>query len=139
MYRSIACIVMMLLVVAKSWAAKPCAKQFEHFLTRFEVDQQFQRSNTQFPLQATYVDSSAEPEPKTVAYTIINAADANYATVIFPNKQKQLAVPFVKSISHTQGIYGVKLMKPDTDFMLEFSFKKTSACWQLIKFEDFSL
>lgn len=120
-------------------AAEPCTSDFNSFLLKFENEQEFQRQNTRFPLAATYVDGSAEPEPKTVTYKIQSASDSKYSRVNYPSKIKQASTPFTKVVSSKQGRFWVQFTKPDTDHSFAFSFEKNATCWQLVKFEDYSL
>ncbi len=139
MHRYISCCIALSLMSSVALAAEPCASDFASFLFKFESSQEFQRQNTRFPLSATYVDGFAEPEPKTVKYKISSAADPKYSRIIYPSKEKQAAIPFRKLVRSKQEQFLVQFTKPDTDYSFAFSFEKTSSCWQLVKFEDYSL
>jgi hypothetical protein len=139
MHRLIASYIALSLMSSIVLAAEPCASDFDSFLLKFESAQEFQRQNTRFPLSATYVDGSAEPEPKTVTYKIRSASDPKYSRVDYPSKTKQATIPFEKSVGSKQGRVLVQFTKPDTDYSFAFSFERTSSCWRLVKFEDYSL
>ena len=139
MRKYIFCCMALSLLSSVVLGAEPCAPDFASFLLKFESSREFQRQNTSFPLSATYVDGSAEPEPITVKYKIRSTSDPKYSRAIYPSKEKQAAIPFEKLVSSKQKQFLVKFTKPDTDYSFEFSFEKTSSCWQLVKFEDYSL
>ena len=118
MHRLIASCIALSLMSSIVLAAEPCASDFDSFLLKFESAQEFQRQNTRFPLSATYVDGSAEPEPKTVRYKIRSVADPKYSRVIYPSKTKQAAIPFEKIVRSKQGRVLVQFTKPDTCYSL---------------------
>lgn len=120
-------------------AEEPCAPDFATFLSKFEHEQEFQKLNTHFPLSASYVDGSADPEPSTVEYIINSATDPNYSLAKYPSKQMQAATPFKMKVTSMQGGHLVQFTKPDTDYSFVFRFEKTTTCWQLVKFDDYSL
>ncbi|MBU0689679.1 MAG: hypothetical protein KJ850_00780 [Gammaproteobacteria bacterium] len=120
-------------------AKEPCAPDFATFLSRFESDNEFQKRNTYFPLSATYVDGASYPEPSTVEYKINSENDPKYSRLIYPSEQMQVSTPFKMKVTSKQGIHLVRFTKPDTDYSFAFSFEKTSSCWQLVKFDDYSL
>jgi hypothetical protein len=128
------------LISTVGFSAESCPPDFAPFLTKFESSREFQLQNTHFPLAATYVDGSASPEPRTDLYLIESAADPKYSRAIFPSREKQAAIPFVKKVSSKQSLIRiVKFTKPDTDYSFAFTFEQTASCWQLVRFEDFSL
>lgn len=120
-------------------AIEPCSSDFDSFLLKFESEQVFQRQNTRFPLSATYLDSLAEPEPRTVTYKIQSVSDDKYSRVDYPSKTKQVATPLEKIVKYNQGGILVQFTQPDTDYSFTFRFEKTAYCWHLVKFDDYSL
>ncbi len=139
MRRHIAACISLSLMSSFVLAAEPCASSFDSFLVKFESTQGFRRQNTLFPLPATYVDGSALPEPKTVSYKIDSPSDPKYSRANYPTKRKQARIPFEKMVAFKRDRFVVQFTKPDTDYSFAFIFKKTASCWQLIKFEDYSL
>ncbi len=128
------------LISTAGFSAESCPPDFASFLTKFESSRQFQRQNTPFPLATTYVDGSASPEPRTETYMIKSAADPKYSRTIYPSRKKQATIPLEKKITSKQGVIRVvQFTKPDTDYSFAFTFKQTASCWQLVKFEDYSL
>ena len=120
-------------------AGELCASDFASFLSKFESTRAFQRQNTRFPLLVSYVDKSALPEARTVQYKIGSTSDPKYSGIIYPSKTKQAVVPFEKAVRSDQEKILVQFTKPDTDYSFAFVFEKTASCWQLVKFEDYSL
>ena len=139
MRRLIASFIVLSILPSIVLAAGPCTSDFNSFLLKFENEQEFQRQSTRFPLVATYIDGSAEPEPKTVTYKIHSASDSKYSRVNYPSRTKQASTPFTKVVTSKPGRFLVQFTKPDTDYSFAFRFEKTATCWQLVKFEDYSL
>jgi hypothetical protein len=128
-----------LLAPSFATAEKSCAPDFSSFLVKFESSKEFQKQYTKLPLTTTFVDENAVPEPKTVVYVITSTSDPKYSKTSYPSKKKQAQVPFEKLVSTKQDRTIVQFTKPDTDYSFAFTFEKSPACWQLTKFEDFSL
>ena len=138
--RQLCVLVGFLLCSPIAYADPTCPNNFVTFIAQFENSPEFQSRNTRFPLDASYVDSSASPEPKTVSYNIKSPADPQYRRVAFPTKQKQAAIPLErKDTQQNNGAWKVKFTKPDTDYTFAYFFKQSADCWQLVKFEDYSL
>ena len=138
--RQLCILVSLLLLSSIAHAMADCPSSFGEFIAQFEISPEFQSRNTHYPLQASLVDGSTSPEPKTVTYKIKSPTDSQYRRVAFPTKQKQAAVPLErKDIQQNNGEWKVKFTKPDTDYTFAYFFKQSAGCWQLVKFEDYSL
>ncbi len=121
-------------------AAQACPAVFEEFLGAFESSVDFQRAHTRFPLTYSHLDKGANPEPKTVLETIGNQHVATFVRIAYPSREKQATVPFERRVSSPQAdVRRVRLAKPDTDYVLEYTFAKAASCWELTRVDDVSL
>lgn len=124
-----------------SWATPSCPEAFPAFLAQFEQRMVFRLAHTRFPLLYSFVDSLAEPEPKTVVVQITRANVDEYPGAVFPSHSAQAAVPVERNISLLEGgMVVVRFHKPDTDmYTKEFHFQAEGACWNLVRVDDGSL
>lgn len=121
-------------------AENVCPSSFDEFLSRFERTREFQQENIIYPLKYSFIDSNANPEPKTVNKRLSKTDVAARKEPIYPSPRDQKAVPLAKELhKHSQVKKSVRLYKPDTGYVLEYHFKKIGECWKLAMFEDLSI
>ena len=130
----------LLLPLAAS-AASSCPEQFPEFVAQFERSETFQRAHTRFPLPYSYVDGTAEPEPKNIRVMVNRGTVRKFPGIKFPSPTIQRTVPLERKTSTVAaGTEVIRFDKPDTDvYTIEFQFKKSGACWQLIGVDNMSL
>jgi len=140
MLRRLLCVTL-LLVCSVAQAEQSCPKTFSSFIARFESSAEFQRLHTRFPLSYSFLDGSAEPDPKEVKVMVSQASAAKYPGIIFPSKATQASVPLKrKLLRHPSGTQVVHFDKPESDvYSVSFHFTQTVDCWLLVKVEDTSL
>jgi hypothetical protein len=118
-------------------SAESCPADFEQFVREFAGSVAFQREHSRFPMEYEYVDNTG-PEPKQVDVSLPRERAAEFPE--YPSPAKQSAVPLQRTIAAPDSeTRAVRLEKPDTDYVLMFHFKKTSACWELVRVENWSL
>ena len=130
-----------LLLPLAGYAASSCPEQFPEFGAQFERSEDFQRANTRFPLPYSYVDGSAKPEPKTVRVMVNRSTVSKFPGIKFPSPAIQRAVPLERKTSTVaSGTEVIRFDKPDTDmYSIEFQFRKSGGCWQLVNVDNISL
>ena len=130
-----------LLLPLAAYSAPPCPEQFPEFVAQFERSEAFQRAHTRFPLPYSYVDGTAEPEPKTVRVIVNRGTVRKVPGIKFPSPTIQRTAPLErKTTTVADGTEVIRFDKPDTDMhTIEFQFKKFGACWQLISVDNMSL
>jgi hypothetical protein len=135
-----AVIVAIFLLSTSAFAEQSCPGSFGDFLQQVEGSREFQQNNITYPLQYSFVDSEAEPEPATVNQRLSSPEVTSLKEPIYPSPQVQQSVPLMREIndqSHTRK--AVRLYKPDTGYLLEYHFELINGCWKLTKFEDLSI
>ena len=88
---------------------------FAEFLQQFEVNREFQQNNINYPLQYSFVDSEAEPEPATIHQRLSKLEVQALKEPVYPSLLAQKSIPLMRKIedlSHTSKT--VRLFKPDT-------------------------
>lgn len=126
-------------VTHNCWSKTLCPQAFADFIEHFAVDQPFARAHTQFPVDYIFVDSLAQPEPKPMQTPILGPTDQNYQKISFPDAKARAQIPLAMTINTGGNVNRVVLAKPDTDWLVTYTFKKHNKCWRLTKVEDFSL
>ncbi len=107
----------------------------------FQRDPSFQKAHRQYPLRYSFLDSYAEPEPRT-ANRWLSATQAEKKRAIdFPSSEQEKAKGLVRKVTKgKEGAYIIRFDKPDSDvFSIEFHFSPVGHCWQLVEVNDFSL
>lgn len=121
-------------------AAMACPASFPAFVSQFESDNAFQREHTRFPLAASRIDNQSADEPFEVKYSIPHAGDTNYKRAAWPTPARQSSAGLKRTIAKEPGgVQAVTFSQPGTDYMFTFYFKKSRACWSLVRFADHSL
>lgn len=113
---------------------------FAEFLQQFEANREFQQNNITYPLQYSFVDSEAEPEPATIHQRLSKLEVQTLKEPIYPSPLAQNSIPLLREIddlSHTRK--AVRLFKPDTGYLLKYQFELVNGRWSLTKFEDLSI
>lgn len=139
MQRRAICCLALSIVTNGSLAEERCAPDFPSFLAMFENSREFQTQHTRFPLATTTIDNAIGPEPRTIRHMIGNSSDPRYSSMIYPSQNDQQAIPLKRSIRSERGQHLVQFNKPDTDYSMAYSFRKTGSCWQLVRFDSYSL
>ncbi len=112
------------------------AKTFESFVALFSNSIDIQRRYIHFPLRKMEIDDSGE-ELKTVTNF------KNKEQISFPvmpdeaeRKNKGLELHVIDgSIRNHQ----LRLIKPDTDYQVDYFFSRKNECWELVIIDDQSL
>lgn len=114
---------------------------FEDFLKAFQRNPDFRVAHTTFPLNYSYVDGSAFPEPQTVKVTIPDVNHPEFKVAgRYPSQFEIQATPFeIKHSIDEQKRNEVHFGKPDTDYAFSFFFVKKDSCWSLVEMGDYSL
>ncbi|XLZ72362.1 hypothetical protein ABT364_10485 [Massilia sp. SR12] len=121
-------------------AAAACPADFKAFVDQFESDPAFQREHTRFPLAASRVDNQSRDEPFEVKYVIRDASDKDAPRAAWPTRARQASAGLKRAIApEPGGVQAVTFSQPGTDYMFTFYFKKSRACWALVRFADHSL
>lgn len=61
-----------------------CPSNYDDFLAKFEASREFQQDNLRYPLEYSFVDSHANPEPKTTHQLLSKSDVAARARSIYP-------------------------------------------------------
>jgi hypothetical protein len=134
------CVLTALFFLSRIAAAESCSAEFLEFVGQFEASPQFQAAHTRFPLSYSYVDGDASPEPKILRIAIERERAAEFPGIVYPSPAQQAAVAFDRTIDSPQpDTRAVRLEKPDTDYVLVFTFEKSDVCWNLVSVQDLSL
>jgi hypothetical protein len=139
-FRKLALAALLLAPVALSAAAE-CVAEFDTFITHFEADAAFQRRNTVYPLAISSVDSAVRPGARTIARTITRKEAAMRDDLLFPDLQKQQAIPLVRAMQcGVSTACVVSFDKADSDaYSIRFSFGLRRSCWRLVGVASISL
>lgn len=121
-------------------AEETCPARFDQFLERFESDRVFQQERTTDPLQYTFLDYAAQPEPKEQRKRLSKAELAQRKDAIFPSPatQKSHGLSIKKIADLPKSRKWVRIAKPDTGYQLDYYFDKTAACWTLTAHSNLS-
>jgi len=116
--------------------------EFRHFLYEFFNNPEFQLEHISFPLTKTYIDMSADPEPKEVTLTINRkewrhlSGDKHYTCkmscydiVLYDNFEREFKVNTERVLSF-EGV--------ENGINEAFYFKYEENHWMLVKWEDLS-
>jgi hypothetical protein len=114
---------------------------FDSFLKAFQGNSEFRLAHTTFPLQYSYVDGSAFPEPQTVKVTIPDVNHPEFKVAgRYPSQFEIQATPFeIKHSIDEHKRSEVHFGKPDTDYSFSFFFFKKDSCWNLVEMNSYSL
>jgi hypothetical protein len=140
MYRVVALILLLLPFTVN--ADKSCPKNIQDFLIDFQSNHEFQVAHTNYPLTYSYVDTSADPEPKKIKVSILSANEVkSKKPPSYPMPNAIQSIPLKQTITNatTTGNFIVNFTKPDTDYSFEYIFLNKYNCWQLSEINDFSL
>lgn len=112
------------------------SQDFTRFVQRFADDIDVQKSFVSTPLQNTFIDPEAQPEPRQVSQ-LLDKARLDFPLI--PDDQQQRA----QNLTLTQQLTGtdramIKLTKADTGYQRSLFFKR-EACWLLYRIQDDSL
>ncbi|GAB7533353.1 hypothetical protein PS3A_57690 [Pseudomonas sp. 3A(2025)] len=112
------------------------SQDFDRFAQRFANDIDVQKSFVSTPLQNTFIDPEAQPEPRQVSQRL-EKAQLNFP--LMPDDQQQHAqgLTLTKQLTGTDRAM-IKLTKADTDYQRSLFFKR-EACWLLYRIQDDSL
>ena len=134
-------LVALLLMPGAALAATSCVADFETFLSRFEKDLGFQRHNTLYPLDYSFLDQSSQSTPKTVRLALSRKAATARGDLDFPGAGQQQAIPLVRAQKCGQpNACVIAFDKPDADtHSTRFSFALRRGCWRLIGIANISL
>lgn len=125
---------------AFSASENSCGENVEVFLERYQANEEFRKKHSSYPLRVSYVDNSAETEPKIVTISILNEDDKKGINIPgYPSASEIKSVPFEKTVTTQNGITVVTFTKPDTDYKFNFHFSRNKSCWQLVEVNDESL
>lgn len=121
-----------LLLFVNVFGTEACEQKFDEFLKKFESIQGFQIEETNYPLDVTYLDLMADPEPIQVRETILKDQMLRRTNPIFPIESKGI------TRKHEEGLnkYMVTLTKVDTGLQLLYTFKRFGGCWKLSGLDD---
>lgn len=124
----------LMLLPITTHAATPCVADFTDFVARFEKDTVFQRQNTLYPLDYSYVDGTSQPAPRTVKLSLSRAQAAKRTEIEFPTAEQQKSTPLLRGqlCGNPNGCV-VSFDKPgDANYSLRFSFGLRRGCWRLV-------
>jgi hypothetical protein len=126
---------------AFSATEESCGESFEGFLEKYQTDKEFRKEHSLYPLMISYIDSSAEPEPKIIKISISNENDMQRSKIpSYPVASEIKSVPFERRVStRSNGITIVTFAKPDTDYKFSFRFFRNKSCWYLVEVNDETL
>lgn len=113
---------------------------FAEFLQQFEGNREFQQNNINYPLEYSFVDSEAEPEPATIHQRLSKLEVQTLKEPIYPSPLAQNSITLLRKIDdllHTRKT--VHLFKPDTSYLLKYQFEQINGRWALTKFENLSI
>ena len=121
-------------------AESPCLSSFNEFLSTFEKSPKFQLENISYPLKYSFIDATANPEPKTIN-TLKSKSDLVARNKpVYPSISAQQKTSLVKKVhSQSQVNKIIHLHKPNTDYKIKYHFKKVGSCWKLVMLESLSL
>ena len=130
----------MLMLPGAAAAATSCVGNFDAFISRFEKDPGFQRQNTLYPLDYSFLDHASQPTPRTVKLALGRKAAAR-GDLEFPTIEQQQAIPLLRAQKCGQpNACVVAFDKPDADtHSTRFSFGLRRGCWRLIGIANISL
>lgn len=130
-----------LLIPLVAHAASACPSSFEEYLSTFQRDPFFQKEHRQYPLRYSFLDTDAEPEPRTVKRRLSAAQVEIKSGISFPSLETEKTKGLERKVTKTkEGTYVVRFDKPDSGvFSIEFHFSRIGHCWRLVEVNDFSL
>ncbi|WP_370276939.1 hypothetical protein [Pontibacterium sp.] len=121
-------------------AGEICPIAFADFLERFERNRLWQEKYIVYPLEHSWVDVDANPEWETVYTTLSKLEVAGRKHPIYPSPQARKSIPLIMEVTIASvGKRNVRLFKPDTGFLLKYSFQQVDGCWYLVKYEDWAV
>jgi hypothetical protein len=121
-----------ILLSGNAFGVTACEPSFTDFLKKFESSPGFQVEETLYPLDITYLDMMAEPEPAQVTDSLLKPQMLRRLAPIFPIEPHGLT----KLVNTDQQKYFVTLKKADTGILLLYTFKQIEGCWKLARFDD---
>lgn len=127
-----------------AFAGDPCPKDFPKFLNRFGTDRTFQEAHTRYPLSyisnTGHSESCAYPDCPLVESKLSRKNAAKLSEPIFPLAKTKEDLSLEKKIKSSKDKTLVEIYKPDSDsYLIVFTFKRVSSCWQLISVADHSI
>lgn len=131
----------MLVLPGAAVVAASCVSNFDTFISRFEKDPGFQRQNTLYPLDYSFLDQASQPTPKTVKLALGRTAATARGDLDFPTIEQQQAIPLVRAQKCGQpNACVIAFDRPDADtHSTRFSFALRRGCWRLIGIANISL
>ncbi len=122
---------------ANAQQAASCPEpEFKAFLARFSRDVAFQEKSVASPLETSFVDVNAEPEPKTVTKKVA-LKDLEWPVMTDIQTLSKTGRE-MKISDEPDGVKKVRIRKADTGDQQSYYFAQ-KPCWKLIKMFDESL
>jgi hypothetical protein len=118
--------------------AVACPSQdFAAFLKAFSTSADVQRAFSRSPLQYDRVASHGGAEPAILKHSVQRAAPGYYSMLSPPAQAKEMLEQ--KMTAQGRDVVVLVLSKPDTDYQVEYLFRRSAGCWQLQRISDHSL
>lgn len=115
-------------------------EDFGQFLTRFAADKEFAMNRTIYPYPSQYLEYGIDPdgndEPRPVRSTVSKEEDAHYPA-LRAYMEKNGMRSQIAELKSARAV--VKVFKPDTDWLMEFYFRREGNCWFMTEFQNHSL
>lgn len=113
-------------------------ESFQRFLTVFQEDKRFAVERTVYPLRTvTYEETNRDQdEPVAVERQVSKRADLATPSMAAYARMHALELTTTGLTSHAAT---VRMLKPDTDWMLSYHFERKGACWYLHRVHNHSL
>ena len=129
--------IVILLFLGSAHAGTACESDFEEFLKIFQVKEN-QYSRIRFPLNHSYLDMAAEPEPQPV-FELLSQKDLK-GWGIYPDRDEITERSLEREINRLEEhIFKVIFRKAGTGIRLVYYFEYYENCWQLIKYDNQSM
>lgn len=113
------------------------ASGFPAFFDAYVEHLALQKAFTRWPLDATTIDSDAQPEPAPVTRSI-EQTQASFPLLM--TRQRAAADGLTVTVQQPDDRHAiVTYAKPDTDYQLRYWFERTGDCWMLVRMQDDSL
>jgi hypothetical protein len=115
-------------------------ENFKQFFSKFSSDKNFSTGRKIYPYPSQYleygIDPSGNDEPKPVPSRVTKEQDAHYPALADFMKENGLTSEITELRSRSAI---VKVFKQDTDWLMEFYFRRKGNCWFMTEFQDHSL
>ena len=122
-----------------TFAQAGCEKNFDDFLSSISENRNIQEKFISYPLKYIYIDLQS-PEMPLVEKKLSEKDIKTTEFSIYPLKSRQKHHGLVhKIIDKNATSAKVDVFKPETDYLLTFTFQIKSDCWFLVEYIDSSL